>query len=77
MQPSNKLNLTLKCVKEITHLDTGLNLTRIELNSGSVFRVLVSIPSMAIKTVIGIYWQAIKLFLKRVPFYAHATQGKK
>ena len=77
MQPSEKLNLTLKCVKDITHLDTGLNLTRVELNSKSVLRVLISIPSMAIKTVVGIYWQAIKLFIKRVPFYAHATQGKK
>lgn len=77
MQPNQKLNLTLKCVKDITHLDTGLNLTRIELNSKSLFRVLVSIPHMAIRTVVGIYWQALKLFIKRVPFYAHATQGKK
>tara|TARA_R110000744_G_scaffold419_9_gene1678 strand:- start:1276 stop:2004 length:729 start_codon:yes stop_codon:yes gene_type:complete len=77
MQPNQKLNLTLKCVKDITHLDTGLNLTRIELNSKSLLRVLVSIPHMAIRTVVGIYWQALKLFIKRVPFYAHATQGKK
>ncbi|QHJ11148.1 hypothetical protein FX988_01376 [Paraglaciecola mesophila] len=77
MQPNQKLNLTLKCVKNVTHLDTGLNLNRIELNSKSLTRVLMSIPSMALRTVIGIYWQAIKLFIKRVPFYAHATQGKK
>ena len=76
-QPNQKLNLTLKCVKDITHLDTGLNLTRVELNSKSLARVLMSIPSMALRTVIGIYWQAIKLFIKRVPFYGHATQGKK
>jgi DUF1365 family protein len=32
---------------------------------------------MTVKTVIGIYWQAIKLYIKGVPFYSHSEQGKK
>jgi hypothetical protein len=32
---------------------------------------LLSIPSMTLKTVVGIYWQALKLFIKRVPIYMH------
>jgi DUF1365 family protein len=37
----------------------------------------LSIPSMTVKTVFGIYWQALKLFIKGVPFYSHSAQGKK
>lgn len=76
-QPNERLNLSLKCIKKITHLDTRLDLKRREMNSKSVFNVLLKIPSMALKTIFGIYWQATKLFIKRVPFYAHQTQGKK
>lgn len=76
-QPSERLTLSLKCVKQITHLDTSLNLKRSQMNSKSVCNVLLKIPSMTVKTIFGIYWQATKLFIKRVPFYAHPTQGKK
>ena len=76
-QPEKSLHLTLSCHKDVKHFVASLNLSRIELNSKSLFRVLVSIPSMTIKTVFGIYWQALKLFIKGVPFYPHPAQGKK
>lgn len=76
-QPAEQLTLSLNCVKEITHLRTRLNLSRSEMNSKTVCTVLLKIPSMAVTTIIGIYWQATKLFFKKVPFYAHSTQGKK
>jgi DUF1365 family protein len=76
-QPAEQLILSLKCVKDVTHLDTQLNLKRSNMNSKTVYAVLLTIPSMALKTIAGIYWQATKLFFKRVPFYAHLPQGKK
>ena len=76
-QPEKSLHLTLSCHKDVKHFVASLNLSRIELNSKSLFRVVVSIPSMTIKTVFGIYWQALKLFIKGVPFYPHPAQGKK
>jgi DUF1365 family protein len=32
---------------------------------------MLSIPSMTIKTVFGIYWQALKLFIKGNPIYTN------
>ena len=76
-QPEQSLRLTLSCHKEIKHFVASLNLSKIELNSKSLFKQLLSIPSMTLKTVFGIYWQALKLFIKGVPFYSNSAQGKK
>lgn len=76
-QPQDILQLSLSCHKESKHFVASLNLSKIEMNSKNLFNVVVSIPNMAIKTVFGIYWQALKLFLKGVPVYPHPEQGKK
>lgn len=70
-QPRQHLALALSCSKGEKHFEASINLRKQELNSTTLFRVLLSIPSMTIKTVVGIYWQAFKLFLKGVPFYGH------
>lgn len=76
-QPGKQLKLSLSCHQEIKHFTASLNLIRHELNSRELVYVVLSIPSMAIKTLWGIYWQAIKLFFKRMPIYPYSTQGKK
>ncbi len=74
MQPKQQLALALSCSKGEKHFEASLNLTKRELNSKTLSRVLMSIPSMTIKTVVGIYWQALKLFLKGTPFYGHSSE---
>lgn len=74
MQPKQQLALALSCSKGEKHFEASLNLTKRELNSKTLSRVLMSIPSMTIKTVVGIYWQALKLFLKGIPFYGHSSE---
>jgi DUF1365 family protein len=32
---------------------------------------------MTLKVVTGIYWQALKLWMKKVPFYSHPASAKK
>lgn len=76
-QPNQKLALNLSCKKETRHFDAGLQLVKQELNSKSLFNVMLSIPSMTLKTVFGIYWQALKLFVKGMPIYSHPiSKGK-
>lgn len=77
LQPNQKLALHLSCKKDIRHFDANLQLVREELNSKSLFNVMLSIPSMTLKTVFGIYWQALKLFVKGIPVYSHPdSKGK-
>jgi DUF1365 family protein len=77
-QPGETLALTLSCIKQQRHFDACLNLNKRQLNSKTLFNVLLSIPSMVIKTVVGIYWQALLLFIKGMPIYSHPkSRGKK
>jgi uncharacterized protein len=76
-QPMQQLRLTLSCHQQSKHFVAALDLCKEPLNSSTLKRVVMNIPSMTIKTVVGIYWQALKLFVKRVPFYGHPAQGKK
>lgn len=52
--------------------DATMALQRQPMNRKQILRVLKSYPAMSFKIVWGIYWQALKLFMKRVPFYGHA-----
>ncbi|MDT0628818.1 DUF1365 domain-containing protein [Alteromonas sp. W364] len=70
-QPASKLNLHLACIKDTKHFEAALDMELQPLNSQTLRSALLSIPSMTIKTVAGIYWQALKLFFKRVPIYMH------
>jgi DUF1365 family protein len=75
-QPSNRLSLVMNCVREKKEFSAGINLSRLSLNNTNLSRVMKRIPSMTIKTMAGIYWQAIKLFFKRTPIYDHPKKSQ-
>lgn len=75
--PSQTCNIALSCHRQTKHFTAGLQLFRKELNSKHLRRVLINTPSMSVKTMVGIYWQAFKLFLKGTPIYSHPTKGTK
>jgi len=56
--------------------DASLSLHRSELTRASVHRYLLQFPWMTGKTLAAIYWQALRLLLKRIPLFTHrAAEG--
>ncbi len=51
--------------------DATLALERTEITGPSLARVLITYPWMTAKVMVAIHWQALKLWLKRVPFIVH------
>ena len=53
--------------------DATLSLSKWEFNASKLMKTLSLIPVMTLKVVLGIYWQALQLFFKKVPFVAHPS----
>jgi hypothetical protein len=57
--------------------DATLTLRRRPLTQWSVLQALLAVPPMTLKVIVLIYWQALRLALKRIPFHPHpAPQGQ-
>jgi uncharacterized protein len=64
-------NIHLEAHRGDKHFSATLTLERVEMNSNSINRVLLRFPVNTVTTVLAIYWQALKLWLKRTPLYDH------
>ncbi len=51
--------------------EATLSLNRQEITSTHLGRALLAFPFMTFKVIFLIHWQALRLWMKRVPFYSH------
>lgn len=67
--PSDALNIKIKNTqKDAVVFHAAMNLQRVELSKKTLSRFLIVYPFFTVKVIGAIYWQALKLFVKGVPF---------
>lgn len=77
-QPGNRLAVHMQNFIDGDKLfDATLDLEYRPINSANMARVLLQYPAVTMKVVIGIYYQALRLLIKRIPFYDHPSTGEK
>lgn len=54
----------------------GLNLKAKEINHKNVILNILQFPVMSFKTVFAIYWQALIIYSKKIPFYTHPKKSE-
>jgi hypothetical protein len=51
-------------------------LERKPVSARSLASVLLRFPLMTVKVIVGIHWEALRLWVKRVPFHEHPAKRK-
>ena len=76
--PSRKLAVKMiNYQSEEKKLDVVLSLSRKNMTTMNLNWLLVTYPMMSIKVFVAIYWQALKLWMKKVPFFSHPAKSKR
>jgi len=71
-RPAGRLLVRLKNMRDGEVCFTAtLDLERREISSASLAATLVRFPFMTYRTILGIHWQAARLWLKGCPIYPH------
>ena len=70
--PSERLLVHMKNLRDGKRVfDATMTMERREISSASLAAALLRFPLMTAKVTSAIYWQALRLWLKRTPFFTH------
>ncbi|WP_299801943.1 DUF1365 domain-containing protein [uncultured Shewanella sp.] len=69
--PSSEVRVGIENRNTQKLFDANLCLFKHEMSAKNLQSMLINFPFMTLKIVQGIYWQALKLLIKRVPFVGH------
>jgi len=76
--PSESLTVHMENSLEGRKLfDATLVLQRQEITPASLARVLIAFPLMTMKIIVAIHWQALRLWLKKVPVVDHPAKASR
>lgn len=71
MRANHQSSIHLAVRKGERHFTATVKLQRQELNRRTIRSVLLRYPMNTVTTIAAIYWQALRLWLKRTPVYNH------
>jgi DUF1365 family protein len=74
--PADTLNVHMENHRQGQKLlDATLRLERRAISAPALARVLLQYPLMTLKVIAAIHWQALRLWLKRVPIFDHPAKS--
>jgi DUF1365 family protein len=75
--PADRLSVCMTNSKEGSPIfNAAMALERTEITGRSLATVLLRFPFQTLKIIVAIYWEALRLWVKRCPLYAHPGKKK-